>query len=85
MTTDNEKEGLCCENMNTGIITAMKEMYDYEVVITSGNIVGVFAGHHHNDDFFMDYKGLVFGYGRKTGYGSYGPPKQCKVEVLYDI
>ena len=33
----------------------------------------------------MDYKGLFFGYGRKTGYGSYGPPKQYINEVLYDI
>ena len=40
------------------------------------NILGVFAGHDHNDDFNVLYEGIYLGYGRKTGYGNYGPPEQ---------
>jgi hypothetical protein len=32
------------------------------------------AGHDHNNDFYGNYYGIDLHYGRKTGYGSYGPP-----------
>jgi pre-mRNA-splicing factor SYF1 len=38
------------------------------------NIRGVFCGHDHNNDFYGDYYGISLYYGRKTGYGGYGPP-----------
>ena len=38
------------------------------------NIKAVFVGHDHNNDFCGDYYGVSLCYGRKTGYGSYGPP-----------
>ena len=41
-----------------------------------GNIIGVFVGHDHDDDFLVDYEGILLGYGRKTGFDSYGPPEQ---------
>ena len=34
----------------------------------------VFCGHDHNNDFWGDYNGIKLFYGRKTGYGGYGPP-----------
>jgi hypothetical protein len=37
------------------------------------NIKAMFCGHDHNNDFGGDYYGIELVYGRKTGYGSYGP------------
>lgn len=45
----------------------------------------MFVGHDHSDDFCVDYEGIQLGYGRKTGYGSYGPPEQWSILSLYDI
>ena len=33
----------------------------------------LFVGHDHINDFVVDFEGLQLGYGRKTGYGCYGP------------
>lgn len=33
-----------------------------------------FLGHDHSNDFIGDYHGISLGFGRKTGYGCYGPP-----------
>ena len=32
-------------------------------------------GHDHSNDFVADFEGILLGYGRKTGYGCYGPPR----------
>lgn len=37
------------------------------------NTKGVFSGHNHNNDFIGKYLGISLAYGRKTGYGGYGP------------
>eukprot|EP00026_Physarum_polycephalum_P007086 Phypoly_transcript_07140.p1 GENE.Phypoly_transcript_07140~~Phypoly_transcript_07140.p1 ORF type:complete len:451 (+),score=36.16 Phypoly_transcript_07140:269-1621(+) len=58
-------EGVCCSAVNTGLYSAMRQM---------GDITGVYCGHDHSNDFIGDYHGIVLGYGRKTGYGCYGPP-----------
>ena len=38
------------------------------------NYKGVFCGHDHNNDFCGNHFGVSLFYGRKTGYGGYGPP-----------
>ena len=50
--------------MNTGLYAAFKEM---------NNMKGVFCGHDHDNDFWGDYNGIALHYGRKTGFGGYGP------------
>jgi len=60
-----EDEGICCFSINTGLYSAFKEM---------GEVKGVYCGHDHNNDWFGDYYGITLAYGRKTGYGGYGPP-----------
>jgi len=60
-----ETVGVCCSAVNTGLYTAMTQMDDIKYV---------FCGHDHNNDYYGDYYGIYLGYGRKTGYGSYGPP-----------
>lgn len=37
------------------------------------NILGVFVGHQHNNDFKVDYFGMELHFGRKTGVSNYGP------------
>jgi len=60
-----EGEGVCCSSVNTGLYAAMKEM---------GDVKGVYCGHDHSNDYIGDYHGISLGFGRKTGYGCYGPP-----------
>lgn len=50
--------------MNTGIIAAFKER---------GDVIALFCGHDHSNDYVNDFEGILLGYGRKTGYGCYGP------------
>ena len=35
-----------------------------------GDVLGIFAGHDHNNDFVGSLTGICLGYGRKTGYAS---------------
>jgi len=58
-------EDVCCFSVNTGLYAAMKEMGDVNYVI---------CGHDHNNDYYGSYYGITLAYGRKTGYGGYGPP-----------
>ncbi len=39
-----------------------------------GDIQTISCGHDHNNDFFGNYYNVTMMYGRKTGYGGYGPP-----------
>ena len=57
-------ENICCQAVNTGLYAAFKEM---------NNMKGVFCGHDHDNDFWGDYNGVALHYGRKTGFGGYGP------------
>lgn len=52
----------CPPEMNSGLFTAM---------IEHGDILGIFFGHDHDDDYIALYKGIALGYGRKVGFGSY--------------
>ena len=56
-------EAVCCPRVNTNAFQAFKE----------GNIQATFVGHDHNNDFGGWYDGIELVYGRKTGYGGYGP------------
>ena len=57
-------ETICCWSLNTGLFAAIKEQ---------PTVQWVSAGHDHNNDNFGVYDGITLGYGRKTGYGAYGP------------
>lgn len=41
--------------------------------IERGEMVSIFTGHDHKNDFAVQYDKILVGYTRKTGYGSYGP------------
>ncbi len=53
-----------CSSVNTGLFSAMLEQRTVDWVA---------CGHDHSNDFYGEYMGLKLGYGRKTGYGGYGP------------
>jgi len=57
-------EGICCWPKNTGL---------FHEILQKSNIRGVFVGHDHSNDFIGLYHDILLGYGRKSGYGTYGP------------
>jgi len=58
------EEPVCCWAVNTGLFGVLKEQPCVDWVT---------CGHDHNNDYFGNYEGINLGYGRKTGYGCYGP------------
>ncbi len=54
----NKQEDEKVGELNSGMFTAMCE---------SGDMVGVFVGHDHNNDYIGQYKGIALGYGRYSG------------------
>lgn len=52
----NEKE--CSPNLNSGMFTRMLEC---------GDVMGVFAGHDHVNDYVATYYNIALGYGRASG------------------
>lgn len=57
-------EEVCCGSVNTGIWGALKEQKTIEWVS---------AGHDHDNDYYGLYQNINLAFGRKTGYGGYGP------------
>ena len=55
------REPVCAPEINTGLFAAM---------IQSGDVMGVFAGHDHVNDFITVWKGVALAYGRFTGGSS---------------
>ena len=51
-------EKACAPVLNTGMFAAMKQQKD---------VVAVFVGHDHDNDYVVDWKGILLGYGRYTG------------------
>lgn len=57
-------EEICCPRLNSGLFTVLKE---------SGQVMGVFAGHDHENDFIGVYYDIALGYGRvSAGKNAYG-------------
>lgn len=52
------KETACAPKVNSGLFTAMLE---------AGDVMGVFVGHDHVNDYVTSWKGILLGYGRYTG------------------
>lgn len=58
-----KREGICSPKINSGFFAAMQE---------AGHTKGVFVGHDHVNDFYGEMYGITLGYGRATGYNTYG-------------
>jgi 3',5'-cyclic AMP phosphodiesterase CpdA len=55
------EESVCSPSINSGLFSSFIEM---------GDVMGVFVGHDHNDDYVGTAANICLGYGRKTGYAS---------------
>ncbi|MCR5279936.1 MAG: metallophosphoesterase family protein [Lachnospiraceae bacterium] len=58
-----KNEGICASQVNTGLAESM---------VSDGVTRAVFAGHDHINDYIGVYKSILLGYGRATGYNTYG-------------
>lgn len=58
-----KREGICSPRLNTGFFAAMQQ---------AGHTKGVFVGHDHINDFYGTMYGITLGYGRASGYNTYG-------------
>ena len=56
-------EEVCSPKINSGLFAAMLE---------AGDVMGVFAGHDHDNDYVGRLHGVALGYGRVTGWNTYG-------------
>ena len=52
------KEKACAPEINTGLFAAMQE---------AGDVLGIFVGHDHVNDYAVSWKGIMLCYGRFTG------------------
>ena len=71
-----KQEVVCCPKINSGFFAAMLE---------AGDIMGVFVGHDHTNDYEGTLNGIRLCYGRGTGFDTYGKegfPRGAKVIVL---
>lgn len=57
------REGCCPPAINTGFFAAM---------LQAGHSPSLFVGHDHVNDYYGKMYGVTLGYGRATGFGSYG-------------
>lgn len=55
-----KQEGVAASNVNSGLFSSFIEKKD---------VIGVFVGHDHNNDYMVDLNGnIALAFGRKTGY-----------------
>ncbi len=52
------KEKVCAPEINSGLGNAMHK---------AGDVMGIFVGHDHVNDYVAEWKGILMGYGRYTG------------------
>eukprot|EP01017_Pseudomicrothorax_dubius_P043869 TRINITY_DN7368_c0_g4_i1.p1 TRINITY_DN7368_c0_g4~~TRINITY_DN7368_c0_g4_i1.p1 ORF type:complete len:394 (+),score=51.39 TRINITY_DN7368_c0_g4_i1:49-1230(+) len=61
-----KNEDVACPRVNTGL---------FDVLAAQGNVKAVYVGHDHDNYFGGFWKGVELIFGRKTGFGGYGPAK----------
>ncbi|MBT8398584.1 MAG: metallophosphoesterase family protein [Gemmatimonadetes bacterium] len=61
--TGEKNEDVAAGAFNSGLFSA---------VMDRGDVVGIFVGHDHINDFVGDYFGVKLGYSANVGFGTYG-------------
>lgn len=75
-TVGNRTEGVASPDINSGMFCAMLE---------SGDVMGVFTGHDHDNDFIGKTFDIALGYGRCSGADAYGNLERgARVIDLYE-
>lgn len=71
-----DKEGIAGSNINSGMFASFIEAQD---------VMGVFVGHDHDNDFIGINKNIALGFGRVTGADAYGTLKRgARIIELYE-
>lgn len=73
-----KRDGIGCSRINSGFFSAMLE---------AGHTKAVFVGHDHVNDYWGRLHGVALGYGRCTGFGTYGAqdyPRGCRVFLFHE-
>ena len=65
-----------CQALNTGLFSEFKQM---------GTVQWVTAGGDHSTDFWGTYNDIKLSYGRKTGFGSYGPKFMQRGARIFEL
>lgn len=60
-------------DVNTGEFEAMSE---------KGDVLGIYVGHDHNNNFVVKYKGVDLGYTQGAGFNVYGPGENRGVRIF---
>lgn len=69
-------ETVCSPKINTGLFASMYEMRD---------VMGVFSGHDHNNNYIGCLHGICLAYGCVTGRECYGVHERgCRIIVLHE-
>lgn len=55
---------------------------EYSALSEKGDILGVFVGHDHKNNFVADYKGMQLGYTPSCGFNAYGPGTERAVRIF---
>ncbi|CDW79475.1 ser thr phosphatase family superfamily protein [Stylonychia lemnae] len=71
-----QQEPVCCQGLDTGLFAAIKEQKSVEWIT---------CGHDHNNDYHGTYDDINLSYGRKTGYGGYGPKNIQRGARIFEI
>ncbi len=61
------QEPICSPDQNTG---------EFDILREHGNVLAVFCGHDHKNDFLGEKDGITLGYTPSCGFASYGPGAQ---------
>jgi hypothetical protein len=71
-----QKEKVCSPDLNSGMFTSMLECK---------NVIGVFAGHDHDNNYIGNLRGICLAYGNVTGRECYGKiGRGARVIELYE-
>ena len=75
-TFGNALEGVASSRINSGMFSSFIEMKD---------VMGVFVGHDHDNDYIGIDKGIALGFGRVTGTDAYGSlTRGARIIVLFE-
>lgn len=75
-TVGRKRDDVSCPKKNNGL---------FEVLKNHANTKAIYCGHDHNNDYKGKYQGVELVYGRKTGYGAYGPKGMQKGATVIKI
>ena len=75
-TVGNKSEGVSSSDINSGMLPSFIDMKD---------VMGVFVGHDHNNDFIGIEHDIALAFGRSTGFDAYGKLERgARVIKLYE-